>query len=214
MKKYAKRGWRYMVLTVEEVVEKLKGYHRLAARRKVLESYSVGGGITVSRLNQDDHLQELHRKLRGMSSYQYLTKHEEKLKNTAFAYLDKYPAGILSQRDIIPTEGDTLEDTELLIELKNKIKKVVAARGYDIRSDIDAVLARVSELQDLQDEIKKIDDVLEALQEYKPEYSELLRKRYIENKQVKEIAMDMCITERTFRRWNPLALQEYARLSV
>lgn len=203
-----------MLMTEEEVIEQLGSYNRLVARKKVLENYSVGGGVTVSRLNQDDHLQELHRKLTGMPSYKYLSKREEKLKDTAFAYLDKYPAGILSQRDIIPTEGMNEDDTKLLRELKNKIKKVVAARGYDIRTDIDAVLARVSELQDLQEEISGIDNVLEAMQDYKPEYAALLRMRYIENKPVKEIAIEMCITERTFRRWNPAALLEYINLSA
>jgi hypothetical protein len=204
-----------MGMTEQEVVEQLTGYKRLMARIKVLSNYSVGAGITVSRLNEDDHLQELHARLRGMPSYMYLSKHEQKLETVAHTYLQgKYPTGIKNQQRAITTIGQDDEDTKLLKELKRKIDKVIEARGYSIRSDIDEVLERVAELQDLQAEVKRIDEVLEALEQYKPDYEKLLRWRYIEALSVRETSYRLNITERTLRRWNIVAMQEYMKLSA
>ncbi|MEB9892982.1 RNA polymerase subunit sigma-24, partial [Bacillus cereus] len=77
----------------QQVIEQLTGYRDIVGRLRVLETYSVGNGITVSRLNEDDHLQELHRKLRGLPSYMYLTAREQRLESIAHAYLTDYPAG-------------------------------------------------------------------------------------------------------------------------
>jgi len=204
-----------MTMTEHEVVEQLTGYKRMMARIKVLSNYSVGAGITVSRLNEDDHLQELHAKLRKMPSYMYLSKHEQKLETVAHTYLQgHYPVGIKNQQRAITSVGHDEEDTKLLRELKRKIDKVIAARGYSIRSDIDEVLERVAELQDLQAEIQRIDEVLAALEQYKPDYEKLLRWRYIEALSVRETSIRLNVTERTLRRWNAIAMQEYIKLSA
>lgn len=201
-------------MTEQQVIEHLSRYRQLKARIQVLSTYSVGAGITVSRLNQDDQLQELHRRLRGLPSYMYLTQREQRLETTAHAYLGgKYPTGIQSQQRAIPGRGACVEDDKLLREIKAKIQKVIAARGYDIRDDIDAVLERVAELQDLQEEVNRIDTVLTALEEYKPDYARLLRLRYVDDLTTSMTAAHLNITDRTFRRWNPEALREYAKLS-
>ncbi|MFC6334297.1 ECF-type sigma factor [Paenibacillus septentrionalis] len=202
-------------MTEHDVIEQLTGYKRLVARIKVLSNYSVGAGITVSRLNEDDHLQELHARLRGMPSYMYLSKREQQLETVAHTYLQgQYPVGIKNQQRAIASVGEDEEDTKLLKELKRKIDKVIAARGYTIRSDMDEVLERVSELQDLQAEVKRIDGVMEALEQYKPDYEKLLRWRYIEALSVRETSFRLNVTERTLRRWNTVAVQEYIKLSA
>lgn len=202
-------------MTEQDVIEQLTGYKRLVARIKVLSNYSVGAGITVSRLNEDDHLQELHARLRGMPSYMYLSKREQQLETVAHTYLQgQYPVGIKNQQRAIASVGEDEEDTKLLKELKRKIDKVIAARGYTIRSNMDEVLERVSELQDLQAEVKRIDGVMEALEQYKPDYEKLLRWRYIEALSVRETSFRLNVTERTLRRWNTVAVQEYIKLSA
>ncbi len=199
----------------DQAIEKLSNYRQMQARIQVLSTYSVGSGITVSRLNQDDQLQELHRRLRGLPSYMYLSPREQRLETVAHAYLGGiYPAGVQSQQKAIPGAALDSEDTKLLRELKDKISKVIAARGYDIRDDIDAVLDRLAELQDLQDEVNRIDTVLAALQKYKPEYVKVLRLRYIEGETPVKAAAGLGITERTFNRWRQRAEEEYKKLSV
>src|SRR5690606_15896642 len=117
---------------------------------------------------------------RGLPTYMYLNGYEQKLETMAHAYLRRYPAGVRSQLDAIPKTGVDPEEEKLLRELRAKIQKVIEARGYDIRDDIDAVLERVAELQDLQDEVARIDNVLAALERYRPEYAHLLRRKYID----------------------------------
>lgn len=201
-------------MTEHEVIEQLSNYKRLQARLQVLSNYSVGAGITISRLNGDDQLQELHAKLRGLPTYMYLSKREQRLEAVAGAYLTKYPAGIKSQQRAIPSQGLDDEDTKLLKELKFKIQKVLAARGYDIRDDIDAVLDRVAELQDIQAELAHIDNVLAAVERYRPKYAELLRLRYLDEWPVVKVCEGMGISESTYRRWHNKAAAEYARLNV
>ncbi|MGG1601119.1 RNA polymerase subunit sigma-24, partial [Paenibacillus naphthalenovorans] len=152
----------------QKAIEQLSQYRQKLARLQVLSTYSVGSGITISRLNQDDQLQELHRRLRGLPSYMYLNKHEQELESVAHAYLTRYPAGTRAQLAAVPTRGADEEDERLLRELRSKIKKVIAARGWEM-DDLDAVLERVAEYQDLKTEIERIDTVLAALEAYKPE---------------------------------------------
>ncbi|MCR8656954.1 DUF1492 domain-containing protein [Paenibacillus endoradicis] len=201
-------------MTEQELIEQLSNYKRLQARMQVLSSYSVGGGITVSRLNQDDQLQELHQKLRGLPSYAYLNKREQKLEKIAHTYLGYYPAGVKSQERVIPIQGIDDEDTKLLKELKHKIEKVVAARGYDIRDDLDAVLDRVAEYQDLQETILKIDMVLNAVEQVKRRYAELLRLRYIDEMAVAKVCERLGVSESTYKRWHRLAIVEYTTMTV
>ncbi|GIP14380.1 hypothetical protein J40TS1_00220 [Paenibacillus montaniterrae] len=202
-------------MTEQEAIEQLTNYKRLQARMHLLSNYSVGAGITVSRLNEDDQLQELHRKLRRLPSYMYLSKREQKLETVAHTYLQgKYPSGIQSQQRAVKVVGYDEEDTKLLQELRQKLAKVMAARGYDERADLDAVLERVAEYQDIQAELKQIDDVLTAIKKYKPDYERLLRIRYIEGLTAQETASKMRIAERTLRSWRTKAISEYIRLAV
>lgn len=194
-------------------ISRLIDYKRMTARIKVLENYSIGNGITVSRLNQDDQLQELHHRLRKMPSYMYLGKLEQKIEATAHAYLTNYPAGIKSQLAAIPHKGADAEDDKLLRELRGKIKKVMDARNWEM-NDMDAVLERVAELQDLQAEVKRIDSVLEALEDYKPEYAKLLRLRYINGLNAQETAYELGVADRTFRKWRVMAEQAFMSLAV
>lgn len=202
-------------MTEQEVIEQLSNYRRLQARMQVLSNYSVGAGITISRMNEDDHLQELHNKLRGLPSYMYLSKREQQLETVAHTYLNNYPTGVKSQqRAIQSTVGLDDEDERLLTELKSKIAKVIAARGYGIRDDIDAVIAHISELQDIQLDIKRIDDVLSAVERLQPRYAELLRLRYIDKLPIAKVSELLGVSERTFRRWNDRAISDYSMLAV
>lgn len=197
----------------QQVIEELSQYRQKQARLQVLSTYSVGAGLTVSRLNEDDHLQELHMQLRLRPSYMYLNKREQQLETTANAYLTRYPAGIRAQlQEVERCQPADVEDEKLLRELRGKVQKVFAARGYDVRNDIDAVLDRLAEYQDLQAEINRIDTTLKALEGYKPEYARLLRLRYIAAMPVGLIAKELGVVRKTIERWNPKALTEYIRL--
>lgn len=192
----------------QRVIEQLTGYRDIVGRLRVLETYSVGNGITVSRLNEDDHLQELHRRLRSMPSYMYLTPREQRLEATAHAYLTRYPAGTRAQlqavRDCEPADEG---DRQLLEELRRKIAKVIEARtgtpeGYE------AILEQLAEYQDLKAEKQKIDAVLDAMDE---ELAKLLRLRYIEKKTVYEVAEELNVSLRTHTRRREEAIRQYCR---
>jgi RNA polymerase sigma factor (sigma-70 family) len=199
-------------MTEQQVIEQLSQYRRKQARIHVLSTYSVGGGVTVSRLNEDDQLQELHAKLRGKPSYMYLSGYEQRLENIAYAYMTRYPAGVKAQQRAIPVNVMDEEDRELLQDLRHRIQKVVAARGYDLRDDIDKVLDRLAEFQDLRADINRIDTVMNALEHYKPEYEKLLRLRYVEDLPAGEVAKQLGIVRKTFDRWRNRAIKEYIRL--
>ncbi|TCM93141.1 ECF sigma factor [Paenibacillus sp. BK033] len=199
----------------KEVIHQLNRYKQIQARIQVLDHYSIGAGLTVRRLNQDDKLQALHQRLRGMPSYAYLSKREQKLEATANAYLSKQATGLKRQLAEIPREAANEEDEQLLAELREKIKKVIAARGYDdTKNDFDAVLDRITELQVLQEELKQIDTVLQALECYKPNLSRLLRLRYVEGESVEETISLLGIVERTYKRWRKQAIEQYIILSA
>ncbi|MBW4838623.1 MAG: RNA polymerase subunit sigma-24 [Paenibacillaceae bacterium] len=193
------------------VIEQLMGYRDLAGRIRVLSSQSVGAGMTVSRISEDDQLQELHRKLRGMPSYMYLNKHEQKLEQTAHAYLTYYPVGTRAQKRAVPMCGVDAEDDKLLREIREKIQKVIDSRG-GCSTDLDELLERVAELQDLQEEKAKIDQVLEILGESHSHLSELLRHYYLEGKSWREVINVMGISKSVFYRWKPVAIGKYAKL--
>jgi len=196
-----------------EAIERLGGYKRIVARIKVLENYSVGAGITVSRMNQDDHLMELHRRLRTMPTYMYLTKREQVLERTAHAYLAGYPAGTKAQLAAVPRTADDPEDAQALREIRQKIEKVIEARTGN-REGYEGVLDRLSEFQDLQNERDQIDAALTALESYKPDYALLLRLRYVEGLEIVEVVERMQTSRRTFERSRPKALHEFCRLSM
>lgn len=197
----------------QQVIDQLREYRQKLARIKVLSSHDVGAGITVSRLNEDDQLQELHRKLRGLPSYMYLSPYEQRLEQTAHAYLEKYPAGIRAQKRAIPPRGVDAEDSHLLREIRGKIQKVIEARGYDVRDGIDEILERLAELQDLQAEVNRIDTVLDALEQYKPNFAKLLRVHLIDGAPWDEAIKELNISKDVFYRWRKSALREYEKLA-
>lgn len=197
-----------------DTIEQLKDYKRIVARIQVLSSYSVGAGITVSRLNEDDQLQELHRRLRGLPTYMYLNKHEQELETVAHAYLTRYPAGTRAQyREVASKVGATEEDKQLLQELKRKIRKVIQARGWDWPEDVfESVIQRIAELQELQEQKQRIDTAMKALESYKPDYAELLRLRYIEGESAEEVARKFNVVRQTLHRWERKAIREMTKL--
>lgn len=197
----------------QNVIEQLGQYRQKQARIKVLSTHSIGAGITVSRLNEDDQLQELHRRLRGLPSYMYLSAREQKLEQTAHAYLERYPAGIRAQKAAIPTKGADAEDDRLLRELHQKIQKVIEARGYEVRGDIDEIMERLAELQDLQADIERLDFILNLLEGYRPKMAELLRKLYVDGLEPEEIGAQLGVTEKTVSRRRKEAEEEYLKLA-
>jgi DNA-directed RNA polymerase specialized sigma24 family protein len=69
--------WEVMRMKQEQqVIAQLNAYKRLKARKKQLEGTSVGPGVRLSAVSEDDHLQELHRQLRKLPSYMYLDEHK------------------------------------------------------------------------------------------------------------------------------------------
>lgn len=197
----------------QQVIEQLTGYRDIVGRLRVLENYSVGNGITVSRLNEDDHLQELHAKLRRMPSYMYLSAKEQKLEATAHAYLERYPTGTKAQlRAVQDCEPMDNEDRKLLQELRRKIAKVIEART-GTPEGFEAILAQLAEYQDLLAEKQRIVAVLDVLGEQNSHLAKLLHLRYIEGMTVEEVAAELGIVRRTFNRWKSRALESYSKLS-
>ncbi|BFH10597.1 helix-turn-helix domain-containing protein [Paenibacillus melissococcoides] len=97
-------------------------------------------------------------------------------------------------------------------ELQKKIQKVIEARtgtpeGYE------AILAQLSEYQDLVAEKRRIDTVLDAMKGQQPHYAELLRLRYIKGLPAIEVAEELGIVRRTFDRWRQRAIDKYSKLS-
>jgi len=197
----------------QQVIEQLSQYRRKQARIQVLSSYSVGAGITVSRLNEDDQLQELHAKLRGLPSYMYLNGYEQKLERAANAYMTRYPAGVKAQKRAVPLDVMDEEDNKLLQEVRDKIQKVIEARGYDVRSDIDEILDRLTELHELQAEVNRIDTVLRALEQYKPQFAKLIWLHFIDEMQWDDAAKVLNVSRPVFYRWRKKALEEYEKLA-
>lgn len=196
----------------QRVIEQLKEYPQKRARIQALSTYSVGAGLTISRLDEDDQLQELHRRLRGLPSYMYLSEKEQRLETTAHAYLTRYPAGLKAQLEAIPTMGADIEDDKLLQELRRKIKKVIDARGCNV-DDLAEVLERVAELQDLVSEVNWIDNVLDLLEGYKPGYPKVLRMVYFEKKTSQEMIDTLKISKSSFYDLKRNAIAEYVALA-
>ncbi|MBG9737104.1 RNA polymerase subunit sigma-24 [Paenibacillus alvei] len=202
-----------MAKTVEQkVIEQLAGYRDIIGRLRVLETYSVGNGITVSRLNQDDHLQELHTKLRRMPSYMYLSQKEQRLEAAAHAYLERYPTGTKAQlRAVQDCEPVDEEDEAMLEELQKRIAKVIEART-GTPEGFEAILAQLAEYQDLLAEKQQIDAVLDVLERDTFHLAKLLRLRYIEALPAGEVADQLGVVRRTFDRWRASAIAKYGKL--
>ncbi|CQR51459.1 hypothetical protein [Paenibacillus riograndensis] len=199
-------------MTEQQVIDQLSSYRAKLARIQALGTYSIGSGIQISRLSEEDHLQQLHRRLRGLPSYMYLGKRDQELEATAHAYLTFYPAGVRAQRNAISDIGAYQEDDELLQELRAKIAKVIDARAGS-KYDLDEVLDRLSELQDLQAEIKRIDDLLSLLEGYKPDYSRILYQDVISGRNWSEVAKEMALSKSVYFRWKKHAISAFIKLA-
>lgn len=195
---------------MQNEVEYLEQYREMQARIKALATYPVGCGITVSRLNQDDQLQDLHRRLRPQPSYMYLTEREQELETIARAHLRFYPSGIRSQLEAFSEDADPDPDLE---RIRAKVKKVLDARAGK-RSDIDAVLFRVAELQDLQERVKRVDALLEAVETFNPDYGRVLRLLYVDGLTAVRAAAAMYMSRSNFyKHLRTPAMEKYIELA-
>lgn len=200
-------------MTEQEIIERLRDYKRVVSRIKMLERYSIGNGMYLEALKDDDKLQALHRQLRGLPSYVYLNKHEQELESVAHAYLMRYPVGTRAQlNEVRHLSGADPDDEMRLRELQRKIQKVIEARTGAV-DGYEAVIERISELQDLEEQKKQIDNALEALEDYKPKYAKLLRLRYLEGLNAEETGKEWGVTRKTIDRWTKAAFSELAYLT-
>ncbi|MGG4397225.1 DUF1492 domain-containing protein [Paenibacillus thiaminolyticus] len=196
--------------TDQHALDQLLAYKRLLTRIKVLETYPVTGGILLRTIAGDDRLQELHKKLRGLPSYMYLTKHEQRIEQTAHAYLTRYPAGTQAQlNEVRQCVGNDVEDDKLLKELAGKIQKVIDARGGGQVDDFEGVLERISELQELEAQKKYFESTVETLG---GKYGRILRLQYIDFQEPMDIADEMGISLPTLYKWRRQALSAYGKL--
>ncbi len=199
--------------TEKKVIQQLTNYRDILGRLKVLDNYSVGVGITISRLSDDDHLQQLHRQLKGVPSYMYLNKRELQLEQVATAHLERYPAGLKSQfSEVRNLHSHNDKDEGMLRELQGKIKKIVEARTGTAEG-IDGVIERMSEYQDLQIERDRVDAVLNVMRENNSNLEQLLLLRYVQEYHMNEVSKQMGIVLRTYYRWHDKAIIEFGKLS-
>lgn len=197
----------------DSIIEELKGYKGLVGRVKVLEKYPIGNGIFIDSQNEDDKLQDLHKHLRDLPTYMYLNQHEQGIEQTSFEYLTKHPLGTRSQlhavKDIRTVDE---EDDKKLGTLQRKIKKVIEARRGGVEG-FKGVVERLTEMQGLQDQINRIDHILDVLDDYKPHYARLLKLKYVNDQSVERVAEELSVSRKTYERWRPKAVEEYALLS-
>ncbi|MEN1989846.1 RNA polymerase subunit sigma-24 [Paenibacillus hubeiensis] len=196
----------------QKVIEQLTEYKAKKARLQALGTYKVGGGITISRLSEEDELQQLHRRLRGQPSYMYLSSKEQALETVAHTYLERYPAGTRAQLAAVPDIGLYEEDDPLLQQLRDKISKIIDARS-GCKSDLDEVLERLAELQDLQAEIERVDQVMQLLDNYSPGYANILRLAFFEKQSWQEIAGKLRISKAEYYRRREKAMRMYMKLA-
>ncbi|QGQ95846.1 DUF1492 domain-containing protein [Paenibacillus psychroresistens] len=195
------------------VIEQLREYKLISGRIKILEKTPIGYGMYLDSDNKDDKLQDLHRKLKGMPSHMYLNKSEQELESIAFAYLENYPLGTKAQMNEVKSiQVWDSEDRKQLKKLQSKIAKVIDARNGQTYG-IKGVEQRISELQDLQRKIEQMDLALDTVEWIKPLHGKLLRMRYIDKAPVDDIAYELSISRKTYDRWRPVAIEEYAMLS-
>lgn len=198
----------------QHALEQLQAYKRLFTRIQVLETYPVaGGGILLSTIAEDDRLQELHNKLRGLPSYMYLSKRDLKLEETANAYLTRYPAGTKAQLNEVKSRIPVNEEDEkLLKELAGKIQKVIDTRGGGPVDDFEALFERISELQELEDQRSYFESTLNTLEAYKPKYGQILRLQFVKFMEPLDIAEELGVSVPTLYKWRKSAVREYGKL--
>jgi len=196
----------------KDVIEQLQGYKRLCGRIKMLHMQPIGMGMSIEHDGSEDALIALHKKLKGLPTYTYLTEKQQKLEITAYAYLEKYPLGTKAQlSEVKRHDGADAEDKANLKELARQIQKVIDARAGEGKG-YEAIMRRLDELQSAMDEKELIDSTLLSIGEYKPHYAALLRFRYIEGYSVAEVTSELIISTSTFDRWREKAVVEYAGL--
>lgn len=194
----------------QHAIDQLQGYKRLLTRIRVLETYPVTGGILLKTISEDDRLQELHNKLRGLPSYMYLTRREQRLEETAHAYLSRYPSGTKAQlSEIKQCNAVDPEDGKLLRELAAKIQNVIDARGGGKVNDFEEVLERIAELQELEGQKLYFESTLETLG---GKHGRILTLQYVDFKGPMAIADEMGIALPTMYKWRRLALHAYGEL--
>ncbi|NBD24326.1 DUF1492 domain-containing protein [Paenibacillus glycinis] len=199
--------------TEQAVLDRLRTYKRLIARIKILERHPVGNGMYLKSIHQDDHLQDLHRQLRGLPSYMYLNKREQQIETMAHAYLTKRPTGTRSQlQEVRQIQAVDAEDERLRRELVGKIEHVIEARS-GARAGFDEVIDRISELQDLEKKKQQIEWALDVMEEYKPDYGRLLRLEFVQDKTPAAIMYELGISRSTLYAWRQKALEEYAAIT-
>lgn len=195
------------------VIEQLREYKRISGIIKNLEKTPIGFGMYLDSNNQDDKLQDLHRKLKGMPSHMYLNKSEQELESIAFAYLESYPLGTKAQiAEVKSIRAWDSDDQKQLRKLQAKISNVLDARSGQTHG-IKGVEERISKLQDLQRKLEQIDFALDTVDWILPLHGKLLRLRYIDKVPVDAIAEKLNISRKTYDRWRPLAVEEYAMQS-
>lgn len=202
------------IINLEQmVIDQLKGYKGMMARIKILEKHPIGNGMFLESNNEDDKLQDLHKKLKGLPSYMYLNDHEQSIEEVANAYMTEFPLGTRSQLNEVRGKRTVdPEDEKKLKQLKRKIEKVIDTRRGDVEG-FKGVVQRLSEMQDLENTIQIIDDILGVMGEYKPHYTQLLKERFIEEKSVVEVTAILNVSKATFDRWKQKSVEEYIKLS-
>lgn len=195
------------------VIGHLREYKIISGRIRMLEQTPIGYGLYLESDNQDDKLQDLHRKLKTMPSHLYLNKSEQELESVAFAYLENYPTGLKSQQnEVRMTIVPDMEDQKQLRKLQAKIAKVIDARSGQTQG-IRGVEHRISEMQDLQQKLDQIELALNTLDWMNPDFGGLLRFRYIDKYPVDEVIHKLSISRKTYDRWRKKAIIEYAKLT-
>ncbi|MEW4371788.1 RNA polymerase subunit sigma-24 [Paenibacillus kandeliae] len=200
--------------TEQKVINHLHRYRDVCGRITVLSKYSVGAGITINRLSEDDELQQLHSQLRGKPSYMYLSLREQAVMNAATANMERYPAGTKAQlHEVARTHSTEPLEEFRLRELERSIKRVLEARTGQAEG-YDEVLDKLSELQDKIAERDNTDAVFEVMRKHNSNLVDLLQLRYVENRQVDDVIAAFNIAPATYRRWREKAIEEFAKLAV
>ncbi|SCW57267.1 Protein of unknown function [Paenibacillus tianmuensis] len=74
------------------------------------------------------------------------------------------------------------------------------------------ILARITELQELERQKERMEHALDALDDLKHEYAQVLKLLYLDGNEPHDIACDLGISLSTFYGWRRKALKEYGIL--
>ncbi|MBU7318638.1 DUF1492 domain-containing protein [Paenibacillus oleatilyticus] len=102
-------------------------------------------------------------------------------------------------------------DQEALRSAEAKIKALL--EGQMGTSDgYQGILARVSELEELGRQKEQMERAMDALDDFKHEYAQVLKLLYVDGNEPHDIACDLGISLSTFYGWRRKALKEYGIL--